>query len=337
MKIFTLADLASNWYPRQAFSQFQHYSDIQFVSLPHQADLIWIMSYYLTPTPLLALPPAIYKFLPLTVRRKRALTNKPIITTIAHLTPAKQSIWQPTIRLLDKLTDHWQTFSLINLPYFKKFITKPIHVLPYWIDTKQFYPLLPQQRQELIAKFKLPRNKTFIGSFQRDTEQDLVTPKLEKGPDIFCDILERLDRHKIFVVLTGPRRQYVEHRLATKSIPYQSFGHVPYQTMNELYNTLDYYLVTSRYEGGPQAILEAMATKTKIFSTYVGVADLLDQKVIFYTAEQCAASLSQSYPDVLEEHYRRVMSFQCQNVIPHYEQFFKKIAKEHAAAHPVFI
>ena len=46
-----------------------------------------------------------------------------------------------------------------------------------------------------------------------------------------------------------------------------------YQTkLNKLYNILDLYLVTSRVEGGPQAILECGITKTPILSTDVGVA-----------------------------------------------------------------
>ena len=42
--------------------------------------------------------------------------------------------------------------------------------------------------------------------------------------------------------------------------------------VNKLYNILDLYLVTSRIEGGPQAILECALTKTPILSTDVGVA-----------------------------------------------------------------
>ena len=44
------------------------------------------------------------------------------------------------------------------------------------------------------------------------------------------------------------------------------------QELNELYNCLDLYIVSSRYEGGPQAILECAASKTPILSTKVGVA-----------------------------------------------------------------
>ena len=49
-----------------------------------------------------------------------------------------------------------------------------------------------------------------------------------------------------------------------------------------LYNTLDLYLVTSRVEGGPQAILECAITKTPIMSTDVGVAsEILSKESIF--------------------------------------------------------
>ena len=41
--------------------------------------------------------------------------------------------------------------------------------------------------------FNLPEDKLIVGSFQRDTEgSDLVSPKLEKGPDRFRDYIENL-------------------------------------------------------------------------------------------------------------------------------------------------
>ena len=299
--------------------------------------MIWIFSHYASLDAVLSLPKSLLYLLPSAARRRRALNHLPIITTVHHLTPEKQSLWLPRIKLLDRLTDLWQTFSTINLPYLKKFTTKPIHILPYWINSAHFYPLSDSKRREIKEKYKLPIYKIIIGSFQRDTEQDLVTPKREKGPDIFCDIVERLDRNKILILLAGPRRDYIERRLKAQGLPYRSLGKTPYSTMNDLYNILDYYLVTSRHEGGPQAILEAMATRTKIFSTYVGVADMLCPEVTFAQAEQCVSLLSQPYPDVLEEHYRRIISLQCQNVIPQYEELFKKIARKYATAHPVRI
>ena len=42
--------------------------------------------------------------------------------------------------------------------------------------------------------------------------------------------------------------------------------------MNQLYNILNLYIVSSRVEGGPQSILECSAVNTTIISTDVGVA-----------------------------------------------------------------
>ena len=47
---------------------------------------------------------------------------------------------------------------------------------------------------------------------------------------------------------------------------------VSFKELNELYNLLNLYVVSSRYEGGPQAIMECALIKTPIISTDVGIA-----------------------------------------------------------------
>ena len=55
----------------------------------------------------------------------------------------------------------------------------------------------------------------------------------------------------------------------------------PMETLRKMYAACDLYIVSSRYEGGPQAVLECAATKTPIISTDVGVAsDILSPKCI---------------------------------------------------------
>ena len=57
---------------------------------------------------------------------------------------------------------------------------------------------------------------------------------------------------------------------------------VDFSKINELYNLLDLYIVSSRFEGGPQSILECAATKTPIISTDVGIAkEILNVGSIF--------------------------------------------------------
>ena len=51
--------------------------------------------------------------------------------------------------------------------------------------------------------------------------------------------------------------------------------------LNELYNILNLYIVSSRIEGGPQAILECAITKTPIVSTDVGLQRKFCTKALF--------------------------------------------------------
>ena len=52
--------------------------------------------------------------------------------------------------------------------------------------------------------------------------------------------------------------------------------------VNELYNILDLYIVSSRCEGGPRSIFECGLTNTSIISTNVGIAsELMNKKSIF--------------------------------------------------------
>jgi Glycosyltransferase len=128
-------------------------------------------------------------------------------------------------------------------------------------------------------------NEFLIGSFQRDTEgSDLVSPKLIKGPDTFLRLIKEIikDKENLKVVLSGKRRGYLINNFEKEGIPYEYFEMVNLEELNKLYNVLDLYLVTSRIEGGPQAILECGISKTPILSTDVGVAsEILDPASIF--------------------------------------------------------
>ena len=114
-----------------------------------------------------------------------------------------------------------------------------------------------------------------VGSFQRDTEgADLKSPKLSKGPDRFITIVKALSKEfpNLEVVLAGKRRQYVLKQLKQEKIKFNYFEMVEPKLLNELYNMLNLYVVSSRIEGGPQAIYECALSKTPIISTNVGVA-----------------------------------------------------------------
>ncbi|MBR59485.1 MAG: hypothetical protein CMH54_15910 [Myxococcales bacterium] len=148
-------------------------------------------------------------------------------------------------------------------------------VVPLGVDLKTFFPPTPEKRAKLRQDLGIPEDHLVIGSFQKDGEGWLAgdKPKLIKGPDIFCDTLEALHReHKLFVLLTGPARGYVQNRLKAIGIP---FAHRSCPTPNHVapyYHALDCYLITSRAEGGPKPMLEAMASGIPVLTTPVGMA-----------------------------------------------------------------
>lgn len=148
--------------------------------------------------------------------------------------------------------------------------------VPLGVDTSLFYPPGEEQRRAMRTRLGVPDGAVCVGSFQKDGGgwAEGMEPKLIKGPDLFVKAVARLARDfPVFVVLTGPARGYVKHGLEKHGIPYR---HVFYDDYHEIvagYHALDLYLVTSREEGGPQALLESMACGVPLVSARVGMAE----------------------------------------------------------------
>ena len=86
------------------------------------------------------------------------------------------------------------------------------------------------------------------------------------------------------VFLTGPARGYVKKKLKESNINFSHYFYKNYEKVIKLYSLVDVYLVSSRVEGGPRAILESMASGTIIFSTRVGQSEeiIKTMKMVFY-------------------------------------------------------
>lgn len=184
---------------------------------------------------------------------------------------------------LDSYVDEYHVISLKTKKQLQKLTDKKITSIPFWINQNNFYYI--DNKVNLREKFGFKSNQYLVGSFQRDTESsDLKSPKLIKGPDIFLDIVLKLNRdiNNLCVVLAGKNRNYLIENFEKNNINYKYFEMADSKTINELYNILNIYIVSSRIEGGPQAILEAAYTKTPIVSTDVGVAaEILSSESIF--------------------------------------------------------
>ena len=122
----------------------------------------------------------------------------------------------------------------------------------------------------------IPDGAFVVGSFQKDGVGwgDGLVPKLIKGPDVLVDTFARLRERvpELHVVLSGPARGYVTSRLDALGLPYVHRIVERYSDIGRLYAALDAYVVTSRQEGGPKGVLEAMAAGVPLVSTRVGQA-----------------------------------------------------------------
>jgi glycosyltransferase involved in cell wall biosynthesis len=147
--------------------------------------------------------------------------------------------------------------------------------IPLGVDTDLFQPPPGSARVKIREIFGLSEDAFCIGSFQKDGDgwEEGYEPKLIKGPDIFLQVIERLARrYQLHVFLTAPARGYVKKGLEKIGVPYTHVVLSDYHDLAPLYHALDAYLVTSREEGGPKGVLEALASGVPLVSTRVGLA-----------------------------------------------------------------
>jgi len=205
-----------------------------------------------------------------------------------HIHPSNRGIWTifhilQQLEQYSRISDMHQRFSIIHT---SSNLTKQvllqlgvpagkIKVIPIGVHQHLFRPARDQQKQQIRRQLKIPADSIVIGSFQKDGQgwQQGLEPKLEKGPDIFIESVKLLAQSfPVFVLLVGPARGYVEQKLKANKIPYRSMGYLHnLQAVSRYYKALNIYLITSRVEGGPKAILESWSARVPVVSTKVGM------------------------------------------------------------------
>jgi glycosyltransferase involved in cell wall biosynthesis len=270
MKIFILY-AEENWIVDQLANEWILHNKENYTKDFRKADLIWILSSYICDS----IPINIYK-------------NKKVITTIHHIVPEKTDKNKiKHFKYLDTFTDLFLTFTNECKETLSNYVSNEIIIKKQWVNQNLYFNI--PEKNALRDRFNIDTNTFLVGSFQRDTEGNSLKskrfkPKLEKGPDIFIEVIKKLKIKKpnVRVLLTGYRRQYIMRELNKINVPFYYFEMVPFSKLNELYNCLDLYIVSSRVEGGPRAILECSIAKIPIISTDVGIAkNILSEKSIF--------------------------------------------------------
>lgn len=228
-----------------------------------------------------------------------ALSTKPVVCTVHHIYEPK---FGPAERAdfaeRDQFVDAYHVFNARTEAQVRRLTMKPVHLIPYWLPSAAEQEEWRDQTGAAELRASLGIHGTCIFSAQRDTEgaqlqRGELVPKMEKGPDTFVDAVIREQatrRHGKFIIfpppgseilgdvhvlLAGPRREFVRIMLGIHApdIRVVDLGVVPQHTLRMLYHVCDEYWVTSRGEGGPQALIEAGMAGCKVRSTPVGIAE----------------------------------------------------------------
>lgn len=189
-------------------------------------------------------------------------------------------------------------------------------MIPLGVDLTRFCPPSEEMRRQARHRLGVPEDAICIGSFQKDGSGwgEGFEPKLLKGPDVFLEVIATLAARysNLLVLLTGPARGYVKQGLARLGVPYIYHFLDNYYDIVRYYYALDLYVIASRVEGGPAALLESWATGVPLVSTRVGMpADLIEHgqngmlaevEDVAGLAEYAVAFIEDSQ---LRENYRR--------------------------------
>ncbi len=156
----------------------------------------------------------------------------------------------------------------------------PVTVVPHGVDAEFFEP-----KGVLPGRFGIPPGRFvlgFVGSRGSDNDQS------RKGIDVLFDVVRQAAARlpNLHVVIGGPGWEKELAELTALGISASATGYIRKSDLPALYSALDVYLLTSRVEGGPCTVFEAMACETAVVSTRVGaVPELIVDGVNGYSAE----------------------------------------------------
>jgi glycosyltransferase involved in cell wall biosynthesis len=204
-------------------------------------------------------------------------TLPPIATWIHHVTE-----WSPQHQfaaersaVLTVCTEGWKRDIAQRVP-----AHLPITVVPHGVDLEFFRRCTVPE-----GTFGIPPNRFVIGFIgTKGSDRD----RGRKGTDTLLEVIRRSaallpDLH---VVLGGPGWESELEGLRSLGVSASATGYIPKPDLPLLYSALDVYLMTSRVEGGPCTVFEAMACGTPVVATRVGaVPDLIVDGVNGYSAE----------------------------------------------------
>lgn len=162
-----------------------------------------------------------------------------------------------------------------------------VHVIPNYVDTHAF-TRLPQRHADATRLI-------WIGRMDAQKNLPLLFEALAGLPGVTLD-----------VVGDGPDRAALAQRAAALGARVRFLGRRPHAELPVLLNEAAVFVMPSRYEGHPKALLEAMACGTAVVGTRVpGIATVIQHDVTGWLCEPTAEALRDTLRAALGDAERR--------------------------------
>src|SRR5688572_28979224 len=148
-----------------------------------------------------------------------------------------------------------------------------LHVIPNGIDMARFAPQA-EARRRIRASLGIPEKAWVVGTVGR------LAP--EKDQALLVEAMAPLldARRHLVIVGDGPERESLQKRVNATMRP--GFVHMlgACSNVDEMLSAFDVFALTSKSEGLPLALLEAMATELPVVSSAVGgIPDIIDHGI----------------------------------------------------------
>jgi glycosyltransferase involved in cell wall biosynthesis len=147
----------------------------------------------------------------------------------------------------------------------EQFPNHPITVVPHGVDAN-FFRRVESQR----GRFGIPEGSFAVGFIGNKTSN---ADEGRKGLDTLETVVREARVHipNLHVCFLGLGWDEEVRRFQQQGISANYTGFIPQSWMPTFYSSIDAHLLTSRIEGGPVTVLEAMACETAVVATRVGL------------------------------------------------------------------
>ncbi len=225
----------------------------------------------------------------------------------------------PQTRKILSFTNRYTVSSNILYDIYKKIkrIPKPTCVITDGVDLEKFFPN--------NNKYDSIDNRNFIFGWVGNSAWNEKDDDFKGFNTIIKPALEELKKEGY----------PVDWNFADKQIK-----QIPFDEMNDYYNSIDVLLCASKAEGTPNPVLEAMATGTVVISTNVGIVsdalgNIQKEYILEERTKECLKEKIKKLLDnkkeirkLSKENLERIKDWSWQIKIREFDKFFEKAIKE---------